>query len=208
VVLKKGGHFARPFFSNMRMTHHEIEQSDDCEIVCCEWCVGYAVHELQTGLAKCYAIADISTRVACYDNLARPKQDASSAVSQTPAVKAVEPVTTMNAAEPAIAAKTPAPARAEPEASKIEKFGQQSAKIEANAKGEEALIGKVASFKEVESNKLQITLTNGQVWKQTIGKSFLLHENDTVRISPSSWGSSYRLEKDGKPGFIQVSRVR
>ena len=161
--------------------------------------------DLQTGLARCYAMADINTRVACYDNLARPQNKVET--SQVPAAKAAESAAVSKSQEPALAAKNPVAVRAEPEASKIEKFGQQSAKIEANAKGEEALVGKVASFKEVELNKLQITLTNGQVWRQTIGKAFLVRENDTVRISPSNWGSSFRLEIDGKKSFIQVSRL-
>ncbi len=173
--------------------------------------------KLQLELGKCLGISDISTRVACYDNLARSQQG-KTAATQAPAKKTVEVVESVPAVTPATpvesapiakaAASTPASARAEPEASKIEKFGQQPARIVAEANGEEVLVAKVTMIKEVETNKLQITLTNGQVWKQTIGKSFFLHENDTVRISPSGWGSSYRLEKDGKPGFIQVSRLR
>ncbi len=164
--------------------------------------------KLQLELGKCSAIADINARVACYDNLARPQQDkAPVSTSGVPAAKVVESAPAAKAVEPAVTAKAPAPARAEAEAGKIEKFGQQQTKLESNAKGEEALIGKVSILKEVEPNKLQITLANGQVWKQMIGKPFYIRENDTVRISPSSWGSSYRLEIDGKPGFIQVSRL-
>ncbi|MEI7948865.1 MAG: hypothetical protein WCI66_01310 [Gammaproteobacteria bacterium] len=163
-------------------------------------------NQLELELGKCSVITDISARVACYDNLARPRQEAAGG-SQAPTAKVVESVPTSKAAEPAPAVKTAAAVRAEPEAAKIEKFGQQQAKIEANSHGEEVLVGKVAALKETGSNKLQITLANGQVWQQTIGKSFFLQENDTVRISPSAWGNSYRLEKDDKPGFIQVSRL-
>jgi hypothetical protein len=66
----------------------------------------------------------------------------------------------------------------------------------------------VAAVDQVEPRKLQVTLANGQVWKQNVGKSFLLRVNDTVQISKSRWGSSYRLQRDGTPGFIQVTRLR
>lgn len=72
----------------------------------------------------------------------------------------------------------------------------------------ESLVSKVTSVREVQPNKLQITLENGQVWQQTVGKSFLLRPEDTVRIAGSGWGRSFRLTIEGHPGFIQVSRVQ
>lgn len=169
--------------------------------------------QLQLELGKCAGIADINARVACYDKLVRPLQSRPE-TSQTPTANKVEsatPAKTAVAAAPAPqtapAATTVAPAPAESATSRMEQFGKQ-ARLESNSKGDESLVGKVSMIKEVELNKIQITLANGQVWQQMIGKSFLLNVNDTVRISPSGWGSSFRLEIDGKPGYIQVSRLR
>ena len=114
--------------------------------------------DLQLELGKCAAVADVTTRVACYDMLARPRQD---------------------------------------------KPG-----IESSGSRDEALLAKVTVIKQVQPNKLRITLANGQVWQQTVGKAFFIRTNDTVRIAASGWGRSYRLEVDGHPGFIQVSRLQ
>ncbi len=92
-------------------------------------------------------------------------------------------------------------------ADKIDSFGQQKARLE-NDGANAALVDTVASIKEIEPRKLQITLANGQVWKQNISKSFLLRANDRVRITGSGWGDAFRLAKDGKPGYIQVERLR
>lgn len=105
----------------------------------------------------------------------------------------------------------PEPAKARvtaPAPPKADTFGQPKARVESNDKGEEALLSTVASFKELQPNKLQITLANGQVWQQMVGKSFFLRTNDTVRIVGTGWGRSYRLAVDGRPDFIQVSRLR
>lgn len=71
-----------------------------------------------------------------------------------------------------------------------------------------ALMSRVTALKEIQRDKLQISLENGQVWQQTVGKPFLLRANDTVRIAGTGWGRSFRLEVDGHPGYIQVSRVQ
>ena len=185
--------------------------------LCCVGSVVVLPHALlaqasKSQLDRCYALAGVNERVACYDNLARPGQDATATVPQRKPVPVVESAAIPG--EAAIVAKpaAPTPARVEPEASRMEKFGKQEArqdaKLVADDKGEDALIVKVIAIKELPANKLQITLANGQIWTQTIGKSFLLNPNDVVHITKSSWGNSYRLEKDGKPGFIQVARLQ
>jgi len=95
-----------------------------------------------------------------------------------------------------------------PAATRAEEPGQRESKPESRGTREEALLSRVTSFKEVQPDKLQITLENGQVWQQTVGKAFLLRVNDTVRIAGSGWGRSFRLTIDGHPAFIQVSRLQ
>jgi hypothetical protein len=179
--------------------------------LCCVSSVAVLPHALlaqasKSQLDRCYALAGVNERVACYDNLARPSQDATATIPQRKPVPVVESAAIPG--EAATVAKPAAPARVEPEASRMEKFGKQDAKLVADDKGEDTLIVKVIAVKELPANKLQITLANGQVWTQTIGKAFLLNPNDVVHITRSNWGNSFRLEKDGKPGFIQVARLQ
>jgi hypothetical protein len=70
------------------------------------------------------------------------------------------------------------------------------------------LVDTVATLERVESTKWIITLKSGQVWKQTTGKAFALRQNDIVTFTPTRWGSDYRLRVDGRPGYIQVTRLR
>ena len=134
-------------------------------------------------------MADINARVACYDGLAHPQQS-KPLPSQAPV--------------PAPPAKT----AAAPVAAGIENFGQPQARLVPDARGDLSLLEKVTSIRELQTDKLQITLANGQVWQQTVGKAFFIRVGDTVRIASSGWGRSFRLAIDGHPDFIQVSRLR
>lgn len=141
------------------------------------------VDTLRQELGRCAGMTEITARVACYDALARPQMD-KLRVENAPAAATV----------PAAAlSPTPAPLKARPES--VER-------------SDEALMSRVAALKEIQRDKLQITLENGQVWQQTVAKPFLLRANDTVRIAGTGWGRSFRLEVDGHPGYIQVSRVQ
>ena len=95
-----------------------------------------------------------------------------------------------------------------PPAAKRESVGQPQAAPRADGRGDLEVLDKVASFKEFQPNKLQITLANGQVWQQTVSKAFLMRVDDTVRLSATGWGHSFRLSVEGHPDFIQVRRLR
>lgn len=138
---------------------------------------------LRQELGKCALIARLTARVACYDALARPPQDM--ARVETAPAAAPAPTTQL--------APTPA---------------SQKARSETTERRDESLTSKVIALKEIQRDKLQITLENGEVWQQTVGKPFLLRANDTVRIAATGWGRSFRLEVDGHPGYIQVSRLQ
>jgi hypothetical protein len=140
---------------------------------------------LRLELARCADVTDINARVACYDGLAHPQQGKPPS-SQAPRAKAA----------------------AEPTAARIENFGQPQARLVPDKKGDAALLEKVASIKELPAEKLQITLANGQVWQQTVGKAFFINVGDNVRIESSGWGRSFRLAVEGHPDYIQVSRLR
>jgi hypothetical protein len=66
---------------------------------------------------------------------------------------------------------------------------------------------RVTGLRETVPNAYLITLDNGQVWRQTVPKSYGLREGHPVRIYYSKW-RAYRLTNEQSRGFIQVERVR
>ena len=65
----------------------------------------------------------------------------------------------------------------------------------------------VAGLRETVPNAYLITLDNGEVWRQTVPKTYPLRQGDPVRIYYSRWGT-YRLTNEQLKSFIQVERVR
>ena len=192
--------------------------------------------ELRAQIGTCAVIGNVLQRLECFDALASsldPKvagtaapQVPSAVASQSAAsdepssVKATEvKATEMNATEDASAvtpvsepAGVAAPViSAAPDPGTVEAFGKPAnseAAVTLSEQGEAELIDTVASVSQIDSAKVRITLTSGQVWGQTVGKRFLLREGDSVRIRPSGWGKDFRLYIDGKKTYIQVARIR
>ena len=187
--------------------------------------------ELRAQIGTCAVIGNVLQRLECFDALASsldPKvagtaalQVPSAVASQSVApdepssVKATEVKATEDASavtpvsEPAGVA---APViSAAPDPGTVEAFGKPAnseAAVTLSEQGEAELIDTVASVSQIDSAKVRITLTSGQVWGQTVGKRFLLREGDSVRIRPSGWGKDFRLYIDGKKTYIQVARIR
>jgi hypothetical protein len=69
-------------------------------------------------------------------------------------------------------------------------------------------VSSVKELHEVLPNAWQITLENGQVWRQTVSKRYELRAGAQVRIYSTRWGSASRLTSDTINGYIQVERVR
>ncbi len=146
---------------------------------------------LAAQLRDCLALTDNLSRLTCYDTLARQQLPAAGENTVTPA------------ATPAAAA----PPTATSNGSRVESFGQTQARVEAAEDGAETLVDVVVEARRVEPTKWQLTLQSGQVWRQTVGKSYLIRQGDRVRISPSSWGEDFRLSVDGSRSYIQVRRL-
>lgn len=89
----------------------------------------------------------------------------------------------------------------------VENFGRARARVVENEDGREELVDEVADIDRYQ-NMLTITLASGQVWRQTHSKRYNLRKGDEVRVYPSRWGDSYRLESERLRGFIQVGRVQ
>ena len=69
------------------------------------------------------------------------------------------------------------------------------------------IVSRVKDLHEVLPNALQITLENGQVWRQTVSKHYELRPGAQVRVYRTHWGSASRLSSDTVNGYIQVERV-
>lgn len=70
------------------------------------------------------------------------------------------------------------------------------------------IVSTVASLREVQLGRLEITLANGQVWRQVNSDRYALAVGHEVRIYPTRFGSYFRLTAKALRSFIQVERVR
>ena len=172
--------------------------------------------ELRNQLQQCAEVDNVLERLACYDelstdNAATPPPSAPAA--SPPVVNRPQPAAPARAVTESVPApeSTQAAESDEPVAEDdISSFGQapEQARVETLEDGEKALVDTITEIKRLDSTRLLITLASGQVWRQTVGKRYLLREGDTVRITASDWGNDYRLSADGKRGYIQVNRAR
>jgi len=172
--------------------------------------------ELRNQLQQCAEVDNVLERLACYDelstdNAATPPPSAPAA--SPPVVNRPQPAAPARAVTESVPApeSTQAAESDEPVAEDdISSFGQapEQARVETLEDGEKALVDTITEIKRLDSTRVLITLASGQVWRQTVGKRYLLREGDTVRITASDWGNDYRLSADGKRGYIQVNRAR
>lgn len=82
-----------------------------------------------------------------------------------------------------------------------------SAERRGKRRGEREVVAKIAAIREFEPDAYLITLDNGQTWRQSAPKRYLLRIGAEVHLRPSSWGSSYRLTDPDVGNYIQVTRI-
>jgi hypothetical protein len=78
----------------------------------------------------------------------------------------------------------------------------------AEARAEREIIANITAIREMEPDAYLITLDNGQTWRQSTPKRYLLRVGAEVHLQPSTWGSSYRLTDPNVGNYIQVTRVK
>lgn len=156
---------------------------------------------LTDALRACLGLTDNLARLTCYDELARQVPAAAAAAITAPAAAPADPVPATPTASVAETATVAAPER-----TSVATFGQPAARVELAAEGGEVLVDTIVEARRVEPTKWLLTLRSGQVWRQSVGKSYLIRPGDKVRIQASSWGSDFRLSVDGRRGYIQVKR--
>jgi hypothetical protein len=113
----------------------------------------------------------------------------------------------------AVEAGTPAPATAPQNAdaaSAPADFGfspQRAAPAEPPPAAQE-IVSTVSALREIRPGRLEITLANGQVWRQTSSDRYLLAIGHEVRVYSTRFGTYFRLSATKLRGFVQVERVR
>jgi len=155
----------------------------------------------RTGIAECAAIESAVARLDCFDALARSARSAGSANEEAAPAR-----------EPAVESPNPASGAAEQSSASppaVEPANSPSGRdARAADRAEREQIGQVASLREIQQGRVEVTLTNGQVWRQTNSDRYNLLVGHEVRIYSTGFGQYFRLSSTEARGFIQVERVR
>ncbi|MCG9730330.1 type VI secretion protein [Shewanella sp. Isolate13] len=150
-----------------------------------------AYASIETQLAKCASIEDKLERLICYDNLAQSLQPNSTVTKPLPATETV----TVATSSTAVVSTT---------GSSQDEFGKVK-------KSEDEEINKiylnVSKVSKDAYGALKIQFTNGQVWKQTDGRSYRLKADQTVYIEKAALGS-FMLGLDDRNTTIRVKRLK
>lgn len=148
----------------------------------------------------CAQLERDTVRLACFDAVARAVGSSVSASpapaeDRTRATASVSSAPTPNTpVEPSSAAAT---------------FGLPAEPVrEVEPAPEQQLVSWVASLRELQPGRLEITLENGQVWRQTSSDRYALAIGHEVRIYPTRFGRYFRLTAKALRSFVQVERVR
>lgn len=166
-------------------------------------------------VGACRAIQDSLERFACYEALGSESDPAPAAPAAITPQAAPTPAPAPSASRtpppaprnPVAEAPAPAPAAAD---TAVAEFGLEPSRgrVVENEHGEQELHATVAQIKRLLPTLLEITLEDGQVWRQTQSKPYNLRIGDEVRIYPTRWGDAFRLTAPRTAGYIQVSRIR
>ena len=102
-----------------------------------------------------------------------------------------------------------APAATEPAQSRGDRQSRRGEKEQAAADAaSNDIVSRIKELREILPDSWQLTLENGQVWRQTFSKHYELRPGYHVRIYGTKWGSASRLSAEEVKGYIQVERVR
>ena len=151
-------------------------------------------------IEACARITDQSARLVCFDKLAETQTAPGLQVETAPspaAPVAVDPQ--RGAAAPPTAANT-APAPAAGAASKREARSADREELE--------IMSSITGLREIQPGRVEVTLANGQVWRQTHSDPYNLLVGHEVKIYPSGFGKYFRLSSTRVRGFTQVERVK
>ena len=147
-----------------------------------------------SGIAACAAIESALARLDCFDELAR-RASADDSATPPPPAESASPV------DPSVVAAATAP-----QADSTKPVSRREARAAEQQQHE--LTGQVAAVREILPGRIEVTLTNGQVWRQTNSDRYNLLVGHEVRIYPTGFGQYFRLSSTALRSFIQVERVK
>jgi hypothetical protein len=151
-----------------------------------------------SGIAACAAIESTAARLSCFDELAKN----TSADSPTSSPRTTAPQIAAGAVDRSVGAA----ASVGPEADSTTGVSRREAR--AVERQEHEVTAHVAAVREILPRRIEVTLTNGQVWRQMNSDRYNLLVGHEVRIYPSGFGQYFRLSSTALRSFIQVERVR
>lgn len=158
--------------------------------------------DLTVDVAPCIRLDSDLARYDCYERLVEEALAQRRAQGLgAPAAAAARP------AAPAERPAAPAATRAAPAASARTPAARPAERDGDGAAEPDEIVAIVTEIEEFAPNRVRITLDNGDIWRQTQGKRYLLRVGDEVRIYATRWGDDRRLTGQSR-GFIQVERVR
>ena len=152
-----------------------------------------------SGVAACAAIESTTARLDCFDELAR-------SASADGAATAAPRTTPQAAGSGSPAEASVGAAAGAPPADSTNEVSRREAR-EAERQAHE-VTGQVAAVREILPGRIEVTLTNGQVWRQTNSDRYNLLIGHEVRIYPTGFGQYFRLSSKELRSFIQVERVK
>jgi len=167
-----------------------MKQACNTTLVAALSCVVSLAAQPDAGVAECAAIESAVARLDCFDALARRARAADPVAEEAVPTTQRTPddgTPASRAPEPSLVVTVPPPS---PSAAEREQVSQ------------------VASLREIQPGRVEVTLTNGQVWRQTNTDRYNLLVGHEVRVYPTSFGQYFRLSSTEARGFIQVERVR
>lgn len=149
---------------------------------------------VRDGVHACATERRDAARLECYDALARSVGADSTAQR---AVQAAEP------APPPVGAAAPAVAALADTGSSRAREPRREDEPET-----QEVVSTVAALNEIQPGRLEITLANGQVWRQANTERYPLQVGHEVRVYPTRFGNLFRLVSVKLRSFVQVERVR
>lgn len=157
-----------------------------------------------SSLAECAAIESAVARLDCFDALARreraggaPGREARADGAPAREARSAPPQSQSNESARLV------PRDAVPDAARASRREARAAERE-----QHEVTSHVTALREIQPGRLEVTLANGQVWRQTNTDRYNLLVGHEVRVYPSGFGQYFRLSSKEARGFIQVERVR
>lgn len=164
---------------------------------------------------SCARFADRGQRIACLEDALEaavgPEAIGSSAAAmpESPSTGPAESPAAGMPTQASVPAEVTGGAQETSLLERIRNFGQERSQVDLSVdeSGQERLHDSIASL-EKRNNLWIVTLSSGQVWRQTYPRNLMLREGDAIEIYREGIGNAFRLATPRLSGFIRVERVR